>query len=168
MIDKHWKKLMQNVEMSAVYGATGARVLSAPKKTGMIRAEYRKNDLRVGNQSTKRHKISITIYDLKELWEIQKGKCYWLGIDMSLDDLFKSNSPFSVSVDRLDSRRGYHRDNIVLTTRFSNRGRGSYDGSDFVERLDTLLENRSKEKIDLKMVGCVVKKQTNLLESFFS
>ena len=162
MIDRHWKRLMQNVEMSSVHGATGARVLANPKKAGRIRAEYRKNDLRVGNQSTKRHEITITIDDLKELWEIQKGKCYWLGIDMSLEDLFKSNSPFSVSVDRLDSSRGYHRDNIVLTTRFANRGRGCYDGVDFVERLDILLINRSVEKIDLTTIGCVSKKQTNL------
>ena len=166
MIDRYWKRLMQNVEMSAIHGATGARVLANPKKAGRIRAEYRKNDLKVGNQSTKRHEITITINDLKDLWKIQKGKCYWLGIDMSLEDLFESHSPFSVSVDRLDSEKGYHRNNIVLTTRFANKGRGSYDNINFVERLNTLLENRSKEKIDLKIMGYIVKKQTTLLDFF--
>tara|TARA_B110001454_G_C12346866_1_gene278499 strand:- start:33 stop:506 length:474 start_codon:yes stop_codon:yes gene_type:complete len=156
-MDRHWKKLMKNVEMSSEYGAAGARVLANPKKAGRIR---------VGNQSTKRHKITITIDDLKDLWEIQKGKCFWLGIDMSLDDLFKSNSPFSVSVDRLDNERDYHRDNIVLTTRFANRGRGSYDNTDFEERLDSLLENRTKEKINLKMVGCVSKKPATIVDFF--
>ena len=52
---------------------------------------------------------------------------------MSLEDLFIPHSPFSVSVDRLNSDRGYHRNNIVLTTRFANRGRGSYDDSNFDE-----------------------------------
>ena len=79
MMNRHWKKLMQNVEMSSEHGASGARVLSNPKKAGRIRAEYRKNDLRIGNQSTKRHENNITIDDLKDLWKIQKGKCYWLG-----------------------------------------------------------------------------------------
>ena len=158
MIDKYWKHLMKNVEMSAEYGAAGARELLNPKLSGRIRK---------GNQSTKRHKITITIEDLKELWSIQKGKCYWLGIDMSLEDLFIPYSPFAISVDRLNSENGYHRGNIVLTTRFANRGRGKYDNADFVERLDSLLENRTKEKINLKMVDCVSKKQSTLM-NFFS
>ena len=157
---------MDNVKMSAEHGASGARELSNPKKSGKIRAEYRKNDLRVGNQSTKRHKIDITIDDLKDLWKIQKGKCYWLGIDMSLEDLFIPHSPFSVSVDRLNSDRGYHRNNIVLTTRFANRGRGSYDDTNFDERLNSLLENRTKEKIDLKILGYVGKKPATIIEFF--
>ena len=61
--------------------------------------------------------------------------------------MFISNSPFAVSVERLDSNRGYHKDNIVLTTRFANRGRGKYDNNDFKKRLDNLLENRSKDNI---------------------
>ena len=157
---------MDNVQMSAEHGASGARELSNPKKSGKIRAEYRKNDLRVGNQSTKRHKIDITIDDLKNLWKIQKGKCYWLGIDMSLEDLFIPHSPFSVSVDRLNSDRGYHRNNIVLTTRFANRGRGSYDDTNFDERLNSLLENRTKEKIDLKILGYIDKKPATIIEFF--
>ena len=110
-----WKHLMKNVEMSAIHGATGARVLSNPKKAGKVRAKYRKNDLRIGNQSTKRHECTITISDLKEMWRIQNGKCYWLGVDMSLKDLFIPHSPFAVSVDRLNSEKGYHIGNIVLT-----------------------------------------------------
>ena len=158
-----WKHLMKNVEMSATHGATGARVLSNPKKAGRIRAKYRKNDLRVGNQSTKRHENTITINDLKELWKIQKGKCYWLGIDMSLEDLFITNSPFAVSVERLNSDKGYHKNNIVLTTRFANRGRGSYDNTDFKKRLDILLENRSMDDI---MIPNFVSEKCGDLEAF--
>ena len=157
MIDKYWKHLMKNIEMSAEHGAAGARELSNPKLSGRIRK---------GNQSTKRHKITITIEDLKELWSIQKGKCYWMGIDMSLEDLFLPHSPFAVSVDRVDSKKGYHKSNIVLTTRFANRGRGKYDNADFVERLDSLLKNRTKEKINLKIFGCVSKKPTTLMDFF--
>ena len=133
-----WKHLMGNVEMSAENGAAGARELKNPKLSGRKRNT---------NQSTKRHSITITMHDLKELWRIQNGKCYWLGVKMSLEDLFISNSPFAVSVERLDSNRGYHKDNIVLTTRFANRGRGKYDNNDFKKRLDNLLENRSKDNI---------------------
>ena len=149
-----WKHLMKNVEMSAEYGAAGARELKNPKLSGRKRNT---------NQSTKRHSITITTDDLKELWRIQNGRCYWLGINMSLEDLFVSNSPFAVSVERLDSNRGYHKDNIALTTRFANRGRGKYDNENFKQRLDDLLENRSKE--DIKIPNFVPVKQ-GTLETF--
>ena len=151
-----WNRLMKNVEMSAAHGAAGARLLKNPKLSGRIRK---------GNQSTKIHKITITIEDLKELWKIQKGKCFWLGIDMSLEDLFISYSPFAVSVERLNSDRGYHRNNIVLTTRFANRGRGKYDNDNFKQRLDILLENRSKKNIKIPNYT-LTKKET--LEDLFS
>ena len=133
-----WKILIKNVQMSSEYGAAGARTDNNPKLSGRILNS---------NQSTKRHSITITIQDLKELWRLQNGKCYWLGIDMSLSDLTIPHSPFAVSVDRLDSNLGYHKNNIVLTTRFANKGRGSYDNNDFKKRLEDLLENRIKENI---------------------
>ena len=142
-----WKHLMGNVELSSehiVYVRNrGETSVIPPKKT--------------------RFEITITIEDLKELWRIQNGKCFWLGIDMSLEDLFVSYSPFAVSVERLDSNRGYHKDNIALTTRFANRGRGKYDNENFKQRLDDLLENRSKE--DIKIPNFVSVKQ-GTLETF--
>ena len=150
-----WKHLIKNVQMSSEYGAAGAREEKNPKLSGRKRNT---------NQSTKRHSITITIDDLKELWRIQNGKCYWLGIDMSLEDLFIPHSPFAVSVERLDSNRGYHKDNIALTTRFANRGRGKYDNENFKQRLDDLLENRSKE--DIKIHNFVPTIRGNLTEFF--
>jgi hypothetical protein len=131
--DKYWKKLFRNVNMSSSLGAAGGRADTNPKLQGRIRK---------GNQSTSYHEVHITIEDLKEQWDIQNGKCYWLGIDMSLEDLFVSRSPFAVSVDRLISSGHYTKDNIVLTTRFANLGRGAYDGEDFKERLDSLFAKR--------------------------
>ena len=131
MSDKAFKKLWRNVNMSSVHGASGARTDTNPKLSGRIRK---------GNQSTRRHEISITIEDLKEAWKKQNGKCYWLKIDMSLEDLFVTRSPFAPSVDRLDSSAGYHKDNIVLCSRFANLGRGAYDGDDFRPRLEKLLK----------------------------
>ncbi len=134
-----WKKLWKNVNMSAETGSAGMRVKRNPKRTNPIVVA------RKGNQATKRHKITITIEDLKKLWKRQDGLCHWLRIPMSLDDLYISHSPFAPSVDRLNNERGYHTDNIVLTTRFANRGRGAYEGDDFAHRLSELLLKR-KEK----------------------
>lgn len=132
--ERYWKKLWANVNMSSVHGSAGARASLNPKLKGRISK---------GNQSTSHHEIHITIDDLKEQWKKQNGKCYWLRIDMSLPDLMVSRSPFAVSVDRLDSSGHYTKDNIVLTTRFANLGRGAYSGEDFQERLDKLIESRT-------------------------
>lgn len=140
MSEKAFKRLFKNVNMSSVHGASGARTDKNPKLSGRIRK---------GNQSTRRHEISITVDDLKEVWKKQNGRCYWLKIKMSLEDLFISRSPFAPSVDRLDSSVGYHKDNIVLCSRFANLGRGAYDNDDFQPRLVKLL----KEAASIKKKG---------------
>ena len=127
MSDKAFKKLWRNVNMSSVHGASGARTDTNPKLSGRIRK---------GNQSTRRHKISK-----------QNGECYWLNIKMSLDDLFISRSPFAPSVDRLNSSVGYHKDNIVLCSRFANLGRGAYDKDDFQPRLIKLLKEANSKEV---------------------
>ena len=129
--EKYWKRLWKNVNMSSISGAAGMRTDNNPKLSGRLRK---------GNQSTKRHNVSITIDDVKEIFHQQDGKCFWLNIPMSLEDLFVSHSPFAPSVDRIDNERGYHKDNIVLTTRFANKGRGAYMGEDFGPRIKKLLQ----------------------------
>ena len=125
MEDKHWKKLWSNVKLSAKYGAKGGR-----RALEMLEWDSRE--------------LTITVDDLKEIWYNQNGNCYWLDIPMDADCLFISHSPFAPSVDRLDSKLGYVKGNVVLTTRLANRGRGSYEGSDFKEKLNALFEMRNQ------------------------
>lgn len=132
-----FKRLLKNVEMSSVSGAAGMRTDTNPKKSGRMR---------IGNQSTKRHEVTITEQDLRLLWEKQDGRCYWLKIKMSLKDLYVAHSPFAPSVDRIDNTKGYHLDNIVLCTRFANKGRGAYNSDDFATRLNDLLKELNSPK----------------------
>lgn len=123
-MDKYWKVVWANVKLSARHGAGGARI---QKKDGSGSRE-----------------LTITLDYIKDLWEKQNGKCIWLGIDMSLEDVMVKNSPFAVSVERLDSNLGYIPGNVALASRFANRGRGAYDGDDFEERLNYLINNRER------------------------
>ena len=68
-----------------------------------------------------KHKSKLINGDfLEELKLKQNGLCYWLEIpiDFSLKD--KLRKP---SLDRLDNKKGYEIDNVVLTTLFANLGR---------------------------------------------
>ena len=124
-----FKKLLQNVKLSARYGHKGAR-----ETVWKNRYKQKKPSKHIWF-----HKLNITAEDLKLQWKRQRGKCWWLGIPMSLEDLFVPNSPFGVSVDRVDSSGGYTPDNIVLTMRFSNLGRGAYDDPGVKRRMRKLI-----------------------------
>jgi len=127
-----FKKLLANVKQSASCGSVGGRLyIGLPGKKNKKKREQ--------IWETVGHNFNITVEDLKLQWKKQRGKCWWLGIPMSLEDLFVINSPFAVSVDRVDSSGGYTPNNIVLTTRFSNLGRGSYDDPGFKRRMRKLI-----------------------------
>jgi len=53
----------------------------------------------------------LSARDLIELWYKQEGKCYYSGIPMSFDP---SEQLRLVSIDRIDSSKGYEKGNIVL------------------------------------------------------
>ena len=120
--DACWKRLWKNVNMSSDGGNVGMRTSTNPKSRGR-------------NQTTKTHTINITIDDIKSQWKKQNGLCHWLGIELRLQELFVSRSPFAPSIDRIDSNIGYEKNNIVITSRFANLGKGSYDSVDFLEKL---------------------------------
>lgn len=60
---------------------------------------------------------------LHELFEQQRGRCYWLDIPMIPSAV--ARDPRRPSLDRLDNAVGYVRDNVVLASQFANLGRSS-------------------------------------------
>ncbi len=62
----------------------------------------------------------IDLDHIVELWNKQKGKCYYTGLDMELKSCFKiensetKTNKMIVSIDRKNSSLGYTKDNVVL------------------------------------------------------
>uniref|UniRef100_A0AAU6VY36 Restriction endonuclease n=2 Tax=unclassified bacterial viruses TaxID=12333 RepID=A0AAU6VY36_9VIRU len=77
---------------------------------------------------------SITVEDILSLWAAQEGKCYWLGVPLSEDEL-PDRHPLKPSIDRLDNSKGYIKDNVVITSTFANLGRSNTTVEDFREFL---------------------------------
>lgn len=67
---------------------------------------------------------SLTSKDLIDLWEKQKHKCFYTGVQMTFN---KEDKLHLVSVDRVDSSIGYTKGNIVLCTYAFNSFKFNYD-----------------------------------------
>ena len=73
------------------------------------------------------------------LYEFQRGKCYWLGVDMIPSSTKKY--PFQPSLDRLDRSRGYIMGNVVLCCFAANFGRNENSESNWKDFLLNMKSN---------------------------
>ena len=64
--------------------------------------------------------------DLQAMWNRQNGLCHWFHVPMTTDS-FGTNDPAQVSVDRLDSDKGYVPGNVVLCSQAANIGKQQTD-----------------------------------------
>lgn len=83
----------------------------------------------------------IDINFLVELYNKQKGKCAitsWEMTTISGEGYKDSN----ISIDRIDSTRGYIKDNIRLTCRGANAFKGTWNDNQLVELCIAILNNR--------------------------
>lgn len=77
---------------------------------------------------------------LRDLLEKQKGLCYWSGIVLDLASRKRPDPwlPNSITLDRLESSRGYDEDNIVLACHAMNIGRSNCPVDKWTEFLSEL------------------------------
>lgn len=108
---------------------------------------YRRYDLkRFGSNED-----SITYEEYLELIIEQKGKCYWTGQEMTIDE----DKPSDVSLDRLFCDQPHTKENCVLTTRACNLGRNDsslLDWSLYLYTLGILADNHVQ---DLTKAGVI-------------
>lgn len=83
--------------------------------------------------------FEITIDDLQELWEEQKGKCVYSGRTLFFNNKsFKTKSKKGkafnfASLDRIDSNKGYIKGNIQWVTQNVNLAKQSYFKEEFLD-----------------------------------
>ncbi len=95
--------------------------------------------------------FSIVNKDIDDLWESQQGKCAISGIQMVLPKNKGQKNPWStnsVSLDRIDSSKGYEKGNIQLVTIQVNIGKNNLSDAEFL-RFCYLVNN--KDNIDSKI-----------------
>lgn len=81
---------------------------------------------------------------LEDLWDKQKGRCFYTNIEMSLTNV---KSLDLVSVDRVDNSKGYTEGNLVLCTYAVNSLKFSFSPVEIKEFINQIISNHeSKNK----------------------
>lgn len=75
---------------------------------------------------------TITITDIRAQFEKQNGLCFWWGIPMECTNSDPLNYR-KVSLDRLDSDKGYTPDNVVLCTEAANKCKSRMTAAEFLQ-----------------------------------
>jgi hypothetical protein len=85
------------------------------------------------------HIVDIDVDYINFLFEKQKGKCYWFGVEL-LPSLTRKH-PQQPSLDRLDNNLGYIKDNVILTCYSANIGRNETDKKTWIEFIKQINPN---------------------------
>lgn len=75
--------------------------------------------------------LDFDVNYLKELWEKQNGKCALSGIDMTYK-IFQGRINTNVSIDRIDSTKGYIKNNIQLVCMVINQMKNDLSVSELI------------------------------------
>ncbi len=99
-----------------------------------------RNHMKVMKKSAKqrKHECSVTLADLKQLWEKQKGICPYTGWNLLLlpSTTDYQNAKLTIdraSVDRIDSSLGYIPDNIQFVAVIANFAKNIFTEEDLIE-----------------------------------
>lgn len=87
--------------------------------------------------------FSITPGYLDKLWELQKGKCFFTGIELKLpstaNEYLKRN--YTSSVDRIDSSKGYIEGNVCWVHKRVNAMKMDLDNHEFITLCKAVHDN---------------------------
>ena len=83
---------------------------------------------------------SLTVDDVNEIFEKQKGLCYWFNVPLIPSN--QKKHPQQPSLDRLDTKKGYVKENVVLCCYSANIGRNESDEETWKNFLNVLFDSK--------------------------
>lgn len=98
------------------------------KKEAILQKERRvrlwQNTL-IHDSKNRKIENTLTVNDINEMMKNQNGLCYWFKVPLIPSN--QKKHPQQPSLDRLDSNKGYTKDNVVLCCYSANIGRNEND-----------------------------------------
>lgn len=89
--------------------------------------------------------IDFDIEYLRSLWDKQNGKCAISGLEMTYE-MFKGRVPTNISVDRIDSSKGYIKGNVQLVCMAVNQMKNELSLEDLLYFCDSIIKNINENK----------------------
>ena len=110
--------------------------------------DYRLWSMVKAHNKNRRKQLDLTITReyIKNLWNKQNGRCFWTQVPMITGG--GGRHPQQVSLDRIDSTKGYTPDNVVLSCLFANYGKCDISIKTFFEFLRILRETFTSLKVE--------------------
>jgi hypothetical protein len=99
--------------------------------------EYRRDNLSdfrplYQRVKTDKNEGSISLKQIKELWEAQNGVCPYTGIKLTLPKWNKKKTVETASVDRINSKIGYTKENCQIISIMANLAKNDFTHLDMV------------------------------------
>ncbi len=93
-------------------------------------------------QVSKKHKRYLDFQYLKELYDCQNGKCAISGVEMTYE-VGSGHVLTNISVDRINSEKGYEKGNIQLLCRVVNQMKSNMTDSELISWCKLIVERNS-------------------------
>lgn len=90
---------------------------------------------------TRDYEFSISIEDIWNIFEAQKGKCALSNLSIHFEPKSLNRSISTASVDRIDSCKGYTKENIQIVHKDINKMKNSYPQDYFIYVCKKIAEN---------------------------
>ncbi len=107
---------------------------------------FRQHLLNIRRHSKKTNRvIEITLEDLRELWIKQEGRCPYTGWNLVNYTTCACNLKFTpdrASVDRIDSSKGYTKDNIQFVSLMAQFAKNSFDEKQLLDFCKDVVKHR--------------------------
>lgn len=128
-IDTHPKKDKNPIKSKKYFGVWSVKNTIKLKLT-QARSRARK----------KGFAYDLTEEIIRKQYKKQNGRCFYSNLKINIDDIDDNDEFFSI--DRIDSLKGYTKNNIVLTTNFINRMKLNYPIDEFFRIIKLIYESK--------------------------
>lgn len=85
--------------------------------------------------------IDITLEHLKELWNKQEGKCALTKFPMTTYLYNGKRNPYNLSIDRIDSSKGYEIGNVQLVCSMANMMKGEFSMKELKKFCEAIIKS---------------------------
>ena len=134
---KHLKKYCGTFNDNLVPGSKTDEF--SPFRRHLLSAKQRKKE------------CSLTLQEVKDQWDRQKGICPYTGwkllngLSMNIQDQLPL-TPNRASLDRIDSSRGYHKDNIQFVSVIAQYAKHTFTEQDLIKFCQAVTRNQNDRK----------------------